>query len=223
MHYSVMPGESLELLAIRPDGIYVDATTGLGGHTALIAQRLTSGLVIANDRDQLSLAMARENTREWAGRIRFHHGAFQSLAEALALAGFEKADGLLADLGVSRYQLTAAERGFSFLSDGPLDMRMDQTTGSTAADLVNHTPERALADLIFQTRRRKESAENSQSNRPRTAHTEHAASGRCSVAGRAQDGPSASSHANIHGSADGGQRRTRRTRPAAPVWAGNIE
>ena len=64
MHYSVMPGESLELLAIRPDGIYVDATTGLGGHTALIAQRLTSGLVIANDRDQLSLAMARENTRE---------------------------------------------------------------------------------------------------------------------------------------------------------------
>jgi 16S rRNA (cytosine1402-N4)-methyltransferase len=144
MHYSVMAAESLELLAIRPDGVYIDATTGLGGHTALIAQRLTSGLVIANDRDQLSLAMARENTREWAGRIRFHHGAFQDLAEAVAQAGFEKADGLLADLGVSRYQLTAAERGFSFLSDGPLDMRMDQTTGTTAADLVNHTSERAV-------------------------------------------------------------------------------
>src|SRR5271156_4251475 len=150
MHYTVMAAESLELLAIRPDGVYVDATTGLGGHTALIAQRLTSGLVIANDRDQLSLAMARENTREWAGRIRFHHGAFQDLAEALAQAGFEKADGLLADLGVSRYQLTAAERGFSFLSDGPLDMRMDQTAGNTAADLGNQTSERALADLIFQ-------------------------------------------------------------------------
>src|SRR6202050_1062562 len=149
MHYSVMAAESLELLAIRPDGIYLDATTGLGGHTALIAQRLTSGLVIANDRDRLSLAMGRENTREWAGRIRFHHGAFQSLAEALAQAGFEKADGLLADLGVSRYQLTAAERGFSFLSDGPLDMRMDQTVGTTAADLVHPTPARALADLIF--------------------------------------------------------------------------
>src|ERR1700677_1593044 len=107
-----MAGEGLGLLGIRPDGVYIDATTGLGGHTALIAQRLTSGLVIANDRDELSLAMARENTREWAERIRFHHGAFQGLADALAQSGFEKADGLLADLGDSRYQLTAAERGF---------------------------------------------------------------------------------------------------------------
>jgi 16S rRNA (cytosine1402-N4)-methyltransferase len=150
MHYSVMAAESLELLAIRPDGIYVDATTGLGGHTALIAQRLTSGIVLANDRDEQSLAMARENAREWAGPIRFHRGTFGDLAEALAKEGFEKADGLLADLGVSRYQLTAAERGFSFLSDGPLDMRLDQTGGKTAADLVNHSSERALADLIFQ-------------------------------------------------------------------------
>jgi 16S rRNA (cytosine1402-N4)-methyltransferase len=150
MHYSVMPAESLELLAIRPDGVYIDATAGLGGHTALIAQRLTSGMVLANDRDELSLAAARENTREWAGRIRFNQGTFGELAEALAKTGFEKADGLLADLGVSRYQLTAAERGFSFLSDGPLDMRMNQATGTTAADLVNHTSERALADLIFQ-------------------------------------------------------------------------
>src|SRR6202050_2098211 len=150
MHSSCIPSESLELLAIRPDGVYVDATTGLGGHTALIAQRLTSGIVLANDRDELSLAVARENTRDWAERIRFHHGTFGDLAEALAKTGFEKADGLLADLGVSRYQLTAAERGFSFLSDGPLDMRMDQTVGTTAADMVNHTSERALADMIFQ-------------------------------------------------------------------------
>jgi 16S rRNA (cytosine1402-N4)-methyltransferase len=150
MHYSVMAAESLELLAIRPDGVYVDATAGLGGHTALIAQRLTSGIVLANDRDEASLEMARENTREWAERIRFHCGTFGELAEALAKTGFEKADGLLADLGVSRYQLTAAERGFSFLSDGPLDMRMNQAMGTTAADLVNHMSERALADLIFQ-------------------------------------------------------------------------
>ncbi len=68
----------------------------------------------------------------------------------MAEAGFEKVDGLLADLGVSRYQLTAPERGFSFMADGPLDMRMDQSTGMTAADLVNHTAEKALADLIFQ-------------------------------------------------------------------------
>src|SRR5664279_5178857 len=94
--------------------------------------------------------MARRNTAEWAGRICFHWGPFGKLAEAVAEAGFEKVDGLLADLGVSRYQLTAPERGFSFMADGPLDMRMDQSTGMTAADLVNYTAEKALADWIFQ-------------------------------------------------------------------------
>jgi 16S rRNA (cytosine1402-N4)-methyltransferase len=150
MHYSVMAGEALDLLAVRPDGIYVDATTGLGGHTGLIAQRLTTGLVIANDRDVESIEMARRNTEEWTERIRFHHGSFAELREALREAGFERADGLLADLGVSRHQLTSPDRGFSFLTDGPLDMRMDQTRGMTAADLVNHTAEKALADLIYQ-------------------------------------------------------------------------
>lgn len=149
-HFPVMAAEALEYLAVRPDGVYIDATAGLGGHAGLVAARLTTGLVIANDRDELSLAMARQNTREWSERIRYHHGTFAQLAQAMAEARVEKAHGLLADLGVSRYQLTAPERGFSFLSDGPLDMRMDQTTGITAAELVNHTPERALADLIYQ-------------------------------------------------------------------------
>ena len=150
MHISVMPAEVLENLAIRPDGIYVDATAGMGGHTALIAERLTTGVVIANDQDSESLEMARGNTAALAERIRFHQGRFESLAEAVQEAGFQKVDGLLADLGVSRYQLTEPERGFSFLADGPLDMRMDQTSGMTAADLVNYTAEKALADLIFQ-------------------------------------------------------------------------
>ena len=150
MHYSVMPREALELLAVRPDGIYLDATAGMGGHTGLIAQRLTSGTLIANDRDAESLEMARANTAQWKERIRYHHGAFSQLEKAVAQEGFRKLDGLLADLGVSRYQLTSAERGFSLQSDGPLDMRMDQSTGMTAADLVNHTAEKALADLIFQ-------------------------------------------------------------------------
>jgi 16S rRNA (cytosine1402-N4)-methyltransferase len=145
-----MPAEVLEHLAIRPDGVYLDATAGMGGHTALIAERLTTGMVIANDRDAESLEMARRNTAEHAARIRFHQGRFGELTQAVAEAGFEKVQGLLADLGVSRYQLLEPERGFSFLSDGPLDMRMDQTTGMTAADLVNHTAEKALADLIFQ-------------------------------------------------------------------------
>jgi 16S rRNA (cytosine1402-N4)-methyltransferase len=150
MHYPVMASEAVALLAIRPDGIYVDATAGLGGHTRLIAERLTTGLVIANDRDPQSLEMARQNTLEWSARIRFHQGPFGDIADAVLQEGFEKVDGILADLGVSRYQLTTPERGFSFLADGPLDMRMDPTTGTTAADLVNYTAEKALADLIFQ-------------------------------------------------------------------------
>jgi 16S rRNA (cytosine1402-N4)-methyltransferase len=148
-HIPVMPEEALSMLAIRPEGVYLDATAGLGGHTGLIAQRLTTGMVIANDQDAESLEMARRNTAEWAERIRFHHGSFATLPGALSDAGFAKADGLLADLGVSRYQLMDPERGFSLLNDGPLDMRMDRSTGMTAADLVNHTAEKALADLIY--------------------------------------------------------------------------
>jgi 16S rRNA (cytosine1402-N4)-methyltransferase len=149
-HVPVMPAETLELLAVRADGVYVDATTGLGGHTSLIARGLESGTVIANDRDASSLEIARQNLEPWKDRVRFHHGNFGSLAEALQESGFRMADGILADLGVSRYQLTSAERGFSFLADSPLDMRMDQSMGTTAEDLVNHSNERTLADLIYQ-------------------------------------------------------------------------
>jgi len=150
MHVSVMAAEVMESLAVRADGVYLDATAGLGGHTALIAERLTKGLVIANDRDAESLEMARHATAEWAERIRFHQGTFGSLARAVREAGFDQVDGLVADLGVSRYQLTEPGRGFSFSSDGPLDMRMDRSSGMTAADLVNQAAEKALADLIYQ-------------------------------------------------------------------------
>src|SRR6266481_5162516 len=150
MHVPVMVGECLEYLAVRPDGIYLDATAGLGGHTGAIAARLTTGLVIANDRDTESLELAKRNTAEAGERIRFHHGEFSTLNEALRENGIDQVDGLLADLGVSRFQLTDAARGFSILTEGPLDMRMDQTKGTTAADLVNYTAEKALADLIYQ-------------------------------------------------------------------------
>jgi len=148
-HIPVMPEETMSLLAVRPDGVYVDATTGLGGHTGLIARQLATGIVIANDRDAASLDLARQNTAEYAGRTRFHQGPFRSLREAITEAGFERVNGILADLGVSRYQLTAPDRGFSFQADGPLDMRMDQSTGITAADIVNHMDEKTLADLIY--------------------------------------------------------------------------
>ncbi len=150
MHVPVMPAESIELLAIRPEGVYLDATAGLGGHSGLIARQLSTGTVIANDHDTISLDMARTNTAPWSERMCFHYGGFGSLADAVSQAGFDKVDGLLADLGVSRYQLTAPDRGFSFMADGPLDMRMDQTSRTTAADLVNHTDEKTLADLIYQ-------------------------------------------------------------------------
>src|SRR5436305_4822050 len=121
MHLPVMPEEVLSLLDVRSDGTYMDATAGLGGHTKLIAQRLTTGVVIANDRDPKSLEMARRNTEQWSDRIRYSQGPFSRLRDAVSAAGAAKVDGLLADLGVSRYQITSQERGFSFMADGPLD------------------------------------------------------------------------------------------------------
>ena len=150
MHVPVMVAECLEYLAVRPDGIYLDATAGLGGHTAAIAKRLRSGLVIANDRDAESLEMAKRNTIEWADRIGYHHGSFSELGSALRAFGVERVDGLMADLGVSRYQLTEPERGFSLMAEGPLDMRIDRSQGRTAGELVNFTSEKELADLIYQ-------------------------------------------------------------------------
>ena len=150
MHFPVMLGECLEYLAIRPDGIFLDATAGLGGHSAAIAARLTSGFVIANDRDEESLALAKSNAAAYADRIRYHHGSFKNLREALTANDVQQVDGLLADLGVSRYQLTEPARGFSLMADGPLDMRMDRSQGQTAEELVNFTSEKELADTIYQ-------------------------------------------------------------------------
>jgi 16S rRNA (cytosine1402-N4)-methyltransferase len=148
-HVPVMLHECLEYLGVRPDGIYWDVTAGLGGHSGAIAQRLDTGFVIANDRDAESLELAKLNTSEWADRIRFHQGAFSELRSALAGLGIERVDGLLADLGVSRYQLTEPERGFSLMADGPLDMRQDRSQELTADEIVNFTAEKELADLIY--------------------------------------------------------------------------
>ena len=150
MHYSVLLNECMEYLAIRPDGIYIDATCGLGGHTKAIAGSLSSGFVLSSDRDADSLEMAKANTADAADRIKFLHSPFSGLQKAAAAAGIPAADGLLADLGVSRYQLTDAERGFSLMTDGPVDMRMDRSQETTAGDLVNYSAEKALADLIYQ-------------------------------------------------------------------------
>lgn len=149
LHYPVMAAEVLEYLDPRPDGVYIDTTAGLGGHTAAIASRLREGRVYACDRDPESLELARRHTAEWADRIRWVETKFSDLRRSLALAGLERADGLVADLGVSRYQLTDPERGFSFTASGPLDMRMSRSQKTTAADIVNFTAEHELSNLIW--------------------------------------------------------------------------
>jgi 16S rRNA (cytosine1402-N4)-methyltransferase len=146
-HYPVLLAETLEYLAVRPDGKYLDCTAGLGGHTVAIAARLTGGgRLIASDRDAQSLAVAERNAAQFADRVEFQQAQFSELTQR-NLTGL---DGLLADLGTSRFQLTDPRRGFSFQSEGPLDMRMDQTRGMTAADLINHSAEKAIADWIYQ-------------------------------------------------------------------------
>lgn len=150
-HTPVMAAEAIEWIAAGPGKVIVDCTAGLGGHTKLIAGAVgESGRVIALDRDAQSLEMARRNVGELESRIRFHHGEFSNLRAALDAAGVESVDAVLADLGTSVYQLTDPERGLSILADGPLDMRLDQSTGQTAADLVNQCAETALADLIYE-------------------------------------------------------------------------
>jgi 16S rRNA (cytosine1402-N4)-methyltransferase len=125
-------------------------TAGLGGHTKAIAERLETGFVIACDRDAESLQMARRNTAARADKIRFFHGRFSQLPQALKEHGVEFVDGVLADLGVSRYQLASGERGFSLMESGPLDMRMCRDDEFTAANYVNELSEKDLADLIYQ-------------------------------------------------------------------------
>ncbi len=147
MHVPVMLAESLEYLAPKPGSVILDATCGLGGHTRALAQ--AGATVIACDRDLESLELAKENTVEFADRIRYQPATFAELGAVLAAQGGTRLDGLLADLGVSRYQLTTGERGFSLMADGPLDMRLDRSQGATAAEIVNYESEHALADLIY--------------------------------------------------------------------------
>lgn len=153
-HFPVMLAESMEYLAPRADGLYADVTCGLANHTLEIARRLTTGKVLALDRDGETLELARRRAAgsgEAAGRIVFRQAAFSQLGEVLRELGWGKLDGILADLGVSRLQLTSGDRGFSLKERGPLDMRMDRRQELTAADLVNRASERELASLFEET------------------------------------------------------------------------
>ena len=148
-HVSVLLSECIEALNIRPDGIYVDGTLGLGGHSAEIAKRLTTGLLIGIDRDETAIERAGARLQPYGGRIRLVHGNFSDVASILDRLGVEAVDGMLFDLGVSSPQLDEAHRGFSYMQDAPLDMRMDGSASLTAHDVVNTWPEDRLRRILY--------------------------------------------------------------------------
>ena len=151
-HTPVMLQEVLEWLRIKPDGIYVDATLGAGGHSQAIAERISSGRLISLDRDAQALQIARERLKTFASKVNYVLSPFSRIAEAVHELGIPKVDGVLADLGVSSMQLDQPERGFSFREAGPLDMRMGVSAESdelTADEIVNRWPETELANLLY--------------------------------------------------------------------------
>ncbi len=155
LHIPVLLEASLEYLNVRPGGVVVDATLGLGGHSAAIARKLGgAGKLICFDRDPEAMAKAQERLAELAGelgtempQVRYVPKAFSEAANEIDAGSL---DGLLGDFGVSSLQLDEAHRGFSFRADGPLDMRMDTRSGETAEQVVNQENEEVLADLIYE-------------------------------------------------------------------------
>jgi 16S rRNA (cytosine1402-N4)-methyltransferase len=155
LHTPVLAAEVIEWLRIRPEGTYVDATGGTGGHAMEIARRLTTGRLVVLDRDPQALEIARERLKPYDGKVTLVHAEFSRIGEVAGgtLAGAMAAgpyDGVLADLGVSSLELDSPERGFSFRWAAPLDMRMNPDLSLTADEIVNRWSERDVADLLYQ-------------------------------------------------------------------------
>jgi len=148
-HVPVMTREVVALLRPERGGLYVDCTVGLGGHARALLEAGAERL-IGLDRDPDALAVARETLAPWSDRIELEHADYRDLPSVLTARGITGCDGALADLGVSSLQLDAADRGFSFRRDEPLDMRMDRSQGPTLAQLLRDIDEGPLADAIFQ-------------------------------------------------------------------------
>jgi 16S rRNA (cytosine1402-N4)-methyltransferase len=148
-HAPVMPAEVLSLLQPARGGLFVDCTVGLGGHARALLQAGASRL-LGFDRDRDALAIAHTTLAPWSDRVELVHADYRAIDDVLASRQIAHVDGILADLGVSSMQFDADGRGFSFQRDEPLDMRMDQSGGDTAADLIANADERELADAIFQ-------------------------------------------------------------------------
>lgn len=149
-HKSVLLDECIEGLAIRPEGTYVDGTLGRAGHSREIAKRLTTGRLVCIDRDMAAIEAAKERLAPWIDRVTLVHGNFADLGELLDRAGVDRADGMLFDLGVSSPQLDDAARGFSYMQDAPLDMRMDTSAALTAGTVVNTWSYEELRRILFE-------------------------------------------------------------------------
>ncbi len=148
-HIPVMTAEVLQHLRPEQGGLFVDCTIGLGGHSRALLEAGASR-IIGLDRDLDALARARETLAPWGDRVELVHADYRTIDDVLESRQIDRVDGALADLGVSSMQFDAPGRGFSFMRDEPLDMRMDRTADETAADLVARSSERDLADAIFQ-------------------------------------------------------------------------
>ena len=148
MHQAVLTAEVLTFLAPQRGGLFVDCTVGLGGHARVLLEHGASR-VIGLDRDREALSQAHTALSAWAEHVELHHANYKDVDAVLDASQISSVDGVLADLGVSSLHLDGEGRGFSFRRDEPLDMRMDQSTGQTAADLIRNTSEQTLADIIF--------------------------------------------------------------------------
>ena len=148
-HISVLLDECIENLNIKPDGTYLDGTLGMGGHSFEIASRLSTGRLICIDRDETAIERAGRRLAPFGDKVKLVHGNFSDAASILGSLGIEGADGMLFDLGVSSPQLDEAERGFSYMVQAPLDMRMDQSGGLSAYEVVNTWDENRLNRILW--------------------------------------------------------------------------
>src|SRR5437870_5736085 len=149
-HRPVLLRETIELLAAKRGGLFVDCTVGLGGHSEAILQAASDARVLGIDRDEEALGLARQRLALYGSRFRAVHADFRELTRVLATAKVRQVRGVLADLGVSSLQLDSPSRGFSFRHEAPLDMRMDRSSGETAAELLGRLSEVEIARLIFE-------------------------------------------------------------------------
>jgi 16S rRNA (cytosine1402-N4)-methyltransferase len=148
-HVTVLRREVVQALAPRPDGLYVDATLGAGGHAEAILEEAPGCRLIGVDRDERALALAKERLARFGDRVTLVHGRFAELDEHLGKLGIAHVDGICADIGVSSMQLEDATRGMSFRAEGPLDMRMDPSQGETALELIERLDDDELANVIY--------------------------------------------------------------------------